>query len=233
MPISFQRLASKLQTLRADPGTFLIQHVLHAPGGGAGAPGASTVINVHFYKRDGVGTRPGSYLKVLSRPFHAAPEFVIQCADPNLVVGEAVEMHQNHYRQNVPFDAHWIATSAYPEPDLPPAPQPPFPWYTLPQVGGPDYMFTQRLTGCSFLYRAAGGGFEVAHIMPQPDIETGADLETRLRARFPEATIFGRSRYNQDREVTIVGVRNEADGWRFFAQKRDLLSLDVRSARQF
>lgn len=106
MPISFQRLASKLQAPHANLRTFLIQHVLLAPGASARAPAASKVIDVHFYKRDRKGTRLGSYLKALSRPFHAASEFVIQCADPNFVFGEAVEMHPNHYRQNVPIDVH-------------------------------------------------------------------------------------------------------------------------------
>lgn len=223
MPINHQGLEFRRQALATEPHTFLQRTLLYAPH--VGAPAASGVRHVYLFEsRDGDGTRPGSYLGVHSH--HSAENLMVQCGDPNQVAGGGAPRTMEHplYNQNITFQAHWIATTFYPAPDDPNAP-PAFPWYLLPNAGGPSLMFTQRLTGCCFLHRPAAGGVgtEVAHIMPTAGVEEGAELETRLREFFAgeDVEIYGRSRYQQGREATIIGVRNTNARWQFFAQKRD------------
>jgi len=220
------------QEFIATPQVFLRRNHLFTPG--ASAPHISQQMKVYLTERAGaVVTRPGSRLGLFSRPIHSGNAFTIQCRNPNWVASEGAKRAHDAqgYLPKVSFRAHWIATSFYPTPEDPDAP-PPFPWYTLPNAEGPDLMFTQQLTGCSFLYRPAVNGTEVAHIMPTPNVETGAELEARLRAQFadtPNITIYGRSRYNQDRQTTIVGARDVNAEWQFYAQKQDLHSNDIRS----
>lgn len=88
-------------------------------------------------------------------------------------------------------------------------------WYVL-DATGPAMMLTAKLTGCTFVARAAAGGsVEVTHL--QPDQESGLDLNRRMKG--PGNAAYGRLRYEFDkRSINVVGVR--AGGrWQIWAQK--------------
>ena len=97
-------------------------------------------------------------------------------------------------------------------------------WYHL-DATGPAMMLTAKLTGCTFVARAAGGGtVEVTHL--QPTQETGLQLNTRMKTGGNSA--YGRLRYDYDiRSINVIGVRH-GNGWKIWAQKLDKNATPIR-----
>ncbi len=88
-------------------------------------------------------------------------------------------------------------------------------WYRL-DGHGPAMMLTAKLTGCTFVARAAAGqAVEVTHL--QPHQEDGLQLNRRMRGGGRSA--YGRLKYNlETRSINVIGVRSGAR-WKIWAQK--------------
>lgn len=97
-------------------------------------------------------------------------------------------------------------------------------WYRLDHTG-PAVMLTAKLTGCTFVARAApGGAIEVTHM--QPSQETGLALNQRMQGGGRMA--YGRLRYAYDtRSINIIGVRS-GGRWRIWAQKLNKNATPLR-----
>ena len=135
--------------------------------------------------------RPGTKLK--TKRFHTTESFNIES-----VTGA------NSYGHRVPVHGIYMGAS-----NVAPV------WYTL-DATGPAMMLTAKLTGCTFVAKAApGNGVQVTHLQPQG--ESGLQLNRRMRA--PGQKAYGRLKYDLDkRSINVMGVR-QGGRWRIWAQK--------------
>jgi hypothetical protein len=93
--------------------------------------------------------------------------------------------------------------------------------YTLPTVGGPDIMFTSKLSGCRFAVGSdAQGAVLVSHVQPDLTIAQGqrqTNLANAVTNSFLAAPqTFGlNATYTQ--MASVIGVRT-GQNWRFYQQ---------------
>ncbi len=89
-------------------------------------------------------------------------------------------------------------------------------WYTL-DGSGPAIMLTAKLTGCTFIATGGtGNAVLVTHLQPQQGLETGLQLNTRMKN---VGSTYGQLRYDLDtRSINVIGVRS-ANVWSIWAQK--------------
>jgi hypothetical protein len=89
-------------------------------------------------------------------------------------------------------------------------------WYTL-NASGPAIMLTAKLTGCTFIATGGtGNAVLVTHLQPQQGLETGLQLNTRMKN---VGSTYGQLRYDLDtRSINVIGVRS-GNTWSIWAQK--------------
>src|SRR4051794_12671131 len=188
------RPGAALQLLRANPRAFLRKYPLQNNFD----PAMSQPTQAHIFN-GAAGQRPGSVLR--TRNMHTTESFTIQAAP-----GQLGEGH--------PFRVMGTYTA--------PSSVAVIPWVLLDQHC-PDIMLTAKLTGCTFVTRAAGaaGNVEVAHL--QPHQETGLQLNQRMEV--PGQQAYGRFKYDiTDRSVNIIGVR-VGSRWKIYTQKLEKQAL--------
>lgn len=198
-----KRPGQALQNLKVQPRTFLRKYPLQNNFD----PQHSAAAQVHMFNGAG-GQRPGSILGT-SR-MHATESFTIQRDPGQLGEGSPFWVHGLHTGQS----------SAGPV------------WYLLSNAG-PDIMLTAKLTGCTFVARAAAGhpagSVEVTHL--QPHQETGTLLNQRMNAVAGQSA-YGRLKYDIDvRSVNVVGVR-AGNQWEIYVQKLEKQQLSIRSVHR-
>ena len=102
---------------------------------------------------------------------------------------------------------------------------------SLPATGGPDFMVTSQLTGCSFGHFAGAGGTMVTHLQPGQG-RSFPDNDALIRKNMGAgAHIMSQSAgYNfLEDAVTVVGKRVSGI-WSFYAQnqRKQRCSVDAR-----
>lgn len=181
------RPQAAVMTLLQSPQEFLRKHpILNTFDCAAHGP-----TRAYFRNDRADALRPGS--KLGTWKFHTTESFNLET-----VSGANKYGHQ--------FPVHGVFTSQSSQAPL---------WYLL-DATGPAMMLTAKLTGCTFVARAAAGGnVEVTHL--QPHQETGLALNTRMKGGGNAA--YGRLRYDFDkRSINVVGVRS-GGRWQIWAQK--------------
>jgi len=89
--------------------------------------------------------------------------------------------------------------------------------YTLPTVGGPDIMFTSKLSGCRFAVGSdAHGAVLVSHVQPEQG-QSQAALATVVTNSFAQAPQAFSRNDTYEHYASVIGVRT-GETWRFYQQ---------------